>query len=178
MPKKAHTEEQIVAALQRVESGEKVARSAGLGHQPGNVLRLEEALCRPGGQRRIGHLLPGDGGAVEPGGPDCKSCCQYPNKQVLSSYKSRSLLVRETPTLCGLRTIETQPNVSVPSVRKPDSLRPETPETRACRLRVIPRPTQAPGTPRSRVKRACLGYFFQEIRSGGTFPLAAGCSSA
>ena len=49
MPKKGHTEEQIVAALQRVEGGEKVGDCLPeLGDQRSDLLRLEKAVCRPG----------------------------------------------------------------------------------------------------------------------------------
>ena len=44
MPKKGHTEEQIVAALQRVESGRKGRRGLSvLRNERGDVLRVEES---------------------------------------------------------------------------------------------------------------------------------------
>jgi putative transposase len=49
MPKKAHTEEQIVAVLRQGEAGEKVAdicRKVGISE--GDLLRLEETICRFG----------------------------------------------------------------------------------------------------------------------------------
>jgi len=49
MPKKAHSEEQIVAVLQQGQAGEKVAdicRKVGISE--GDVLRVEEAICRLG----------------------------------------------------------------------------------------------------------------------------------
>lgn len=48
MPKEGHTEEQIVAALQRAESGETVGE---VGDRRGDLLRLEEAICGPGSER-------------------------------------------------------------------------------------------------------------------------------
>lgn len=47
--KKGHTEEQIVAALQRVESGERVGEICrGFGDQRGNLLPLKETVRRLG----------------------------------------------------------------------------------------------------------------------------------
>ena len=49
MPKKGHSEEQIIAALKQYESGEKVGgHLPQAGGQPGHVLHVEEAVCRAG----------------------------------------------------------------------------------------------------------------------------------
>jgi hypothetical protein len=52
MPKKAHTEEQIVAVLRQVEAGARVdERMPQGGDQPGHLLSLETEIFRGRGER-------------------------------------------------------------------------------------------------------------------------------
>ena len=51
MPKKGHTEEQIVAVLRQAEGGEKVSELCRkVGIMRSDLLCLEETVCRAGGE--------------------------------------------------------------------------------------------------------------------------------